>query len=213
MGLTGIPLKPSTAIAFSLTLTIADDDTIQFLARVRRQLAAAVARGAADAHEAAAIATLRETSLPMFVTACAESVGFLPLALSQFVGLVRRARPAGARPRPRPHGRPPGDDAHDGSQRGVERAGIGLAEHLLVRRRDRRVGAFGDRQLRGARARDGESGEPGRGGVLERAVATPSREDHRERALRRSAQGASARDGEELEDGEGGDRRSLHHEP
>ena len=88
MGLAGIPLKPSTAIAFSVTLTIADDDTIQFLARFRRQFAAAVARGAADAHEEAVLATLRETGLPMVVTACAVSIGFLTLALSQFVGLV-----------------------------------------------------------------------------------------------------------------------------
>ncbi len=82
MGLAGIPLKPSTVVVFSITLTIADDDTIQYLARFREVFARR------RDHAAAALDTMRETGLPMFVTACAVAVGFLTLLFSQFLGLA-----------------------------------------------------------------------------------------------------------------------------
>ncbi len=87
LGLTGIELKPSKVIEFSITLTIAEDDTIQFLSRFRAAFADARARGAADPHEDAARRTLRETGLPMFVTACSIAAGFASLVFSRFVGL------------------------------------------------------------------------------------------------------------------------------
>jgi predicted RND superfamily exporter protein len=88
MSLMHIDVKPSTVILFSITLVIADDDTIQYLSRFRiryRQL-----RDAGDPapHGAAAIATLREIGLPMFITACSVTIGFLSLCFSQFLALA-----------------------------------------------------------------------------------------------------------------------------
>ncbi len=91
MGALGIDIKPSTVIIFSITLVIADDDTIQYLTRFRRLYKELQAKGelAADKlHEAAALGTLRETGLPMFVTSVAVTIGFLTLLFSQFLGLA-----------------------------------------------------------------------------------------------------------------------------
>ncbi len=88
MGFAGIALKPSTVIIFSVALTIADDDTIQYLARFRSRFHAAQGAALPDPHRDAALGTLRETGLPMFVTSCAVSAGFLTLVLSEFVGLA-----------------------------------------------------------------------------------------------------------------------------
>lgn len=94
MGLVGITLKPSTVILFSITLVIADDDTMQYLARFRRHLARARRRGAdagggaasPDVYREAALGCLREVGLPMFVTSTAVSLGFLLLCFSKFLG-------------------------------------------------------------------------------------------------------------------------------
>jgi predicted RND superfamily exporter protein len=67
---------------------IADDDTIQYLSRFRTRYHEAVRAGAADPHQTAAIATLRECGLPMFLTAAAVTTGFLTLVFSQFTGLA-----------------------------------------------------------------------------------------------------------------------------
>jgi predicted RND superfamily exporter protein len=88
MGLMRIDIKPSTVIVFSVTLVIADDDTIQYLSRFRARCAALVRAGAGDAHRQAALETLRECGLPMVVTALAVSLGFLILVFSQFLGLA-----------------------------------------------------------------------------------------------------------------------------
>lgn len=91
MGLAGIALKPQTAFVFSIALTIADDDTIQFLARFRDRLRTARAGREADddaLYREAAIGTLRETGLPMFVTSIAVAGGFLCLTLSQFLAIA-----------------------------------------------------------------------------------------------------------------------------
>ncbi len=86
MAALGIHLKPSTVVLFSIALTIADDDTIQFLARFRRRFEAAKAAGGREPHAEAAVETLRESALPMAVTAATVSTGFLILLLSEFQG-------------------------------------------------------------------------------------------------------------------------------
>jgi predicted RND superfamily exporter protein len=83
-----IDIKPSTVIIFSITLVIADDDTIQYMARLRDSYVARRKSGDADPHRGAALETLREMGLPMFVTACAVSVGFLALLFSEFLALA-----------------------------------------------------------------------------------------------------------------------------
>ncbi|MBI4511372.1 MAG: MMPL family transporter, partial [Deltaproteobacteria bacterium] len=88
MGLLNIEIKPSTVVLFSITLVIADDDTIQYMVRLRRKIVELKKQGVPDPYREASITTLHETGLPMFVTACAVSLGFLVLLLSQFVGLA-----------------------------------------------------------------------------------------------------------------------------
>lgn len=83
MSVLGIDLKPTTVIIFSITLVIADDDTIQFMTRFRRRLRAGQGLG----HGEAAMDTLRETGLPMLLTTGAVTLGFLALTQSRFLGL------------------------------------------------------------------------------------------------------------------------------
>lgn len=90
MGATGIPLSPVTVMAFSITLVIADDDTIQLLSRFREHHAAAAARlPCAEAHRAATWATLGEVGVPMLVSGAAVSAGFALLLFSGFLGPAR----------------------------------------------------------------------------------------------------------------------------
>jgi predicted RND superfamily exporter protein len=93
MALIGIDLKPSTVLLFSMVLTIADDDTIQYLTRYRRAFkeggampVEATGSGRGARHLRVAIEVLRETGLPMFVTAVTVSAGFLVLTFSGFEG-------------------------------------------------------------------------------------------------------------------------------
>lgn len=88
MSLLHIDIKPSTVIVFSITLVIADDDTIQYLSRFRMRYKELVAAGDDDPHAGAALGTLREIGLPMFITAGAVSIGFLSLCFSQFLALA-----------------------------------------------------------------------------------------------------------------------------
>jgi predicted RND superfamily exporter protein len=88
MSLLGIDVKPTTVMVFSVTLVIADDDTIQYLARFRRRFDRDRRAGLGDRHAEAAVETLRETGLPMLVTTLAVSLGFLTLLLSRFLGLA-----------------------------------------------------------------------------------------------------------------------------
>jgi predicted RND superfamily exporter protein len=88
MSLMHIDVKPSTVILFSITLVIADDDTIQYLSRFRLRYGQLRDAGDAAAHSKAAIGTLREIGLPMFITACSVTVGFLSLCFSQFLALA-----------------------------------------------------------------------------------------------------------------------------
>jgi len=89
MGATGIPLSPVTVMAFSITLVIADDDTIQFLTRFRGHHAEAALTGAVDPHLAATLRTVEEVGAPMLVSGVAVSAGFALLLLSAFLGPAR----------------------------------------------------------------------------------------------------------------------------
>ena len=88
MSVMHIDVKPSTVILFSITLVIADDDTIQYLSRFRSRYFRLRDAGAPTPHAEAAIGTLREIGLPMFITACSVSIGFLSLCFSQFLALA-----------------------------------------------------------------------------------------------------------------------------
>ncbi len=87
MSLLRIDIKPTTVLIFSVTLVIADDDTIQYLTRFRRRFLS-LPPDHPDPHREAALATLRDTGMPMFSTTCAVSLGFLVLLFSQFMGLA-----------------------------------------------------------------------------------------------------------------------------
>jgi predicted RND superfamily exporter protein len=90
MGATGIPLSPVTVMAFSITLVIADDDTIQFLTRFRAWHAEAAARGGdVEPHLEATHRTLAEVGAPMLVSGVAVSAGFALLLASSFLGPAR----------------------------------------------------------------------------------------------------------------------------
>lgn len=88
MSLLGIDLKPSTVIVFSITLVIADDDTIQYLARFRRRYDELVLAGDPELHSRAAFEVLRETGEPMMITTAVISLGFLCFCFSEFEGIV-----------------------------------------------------------------------------------------------------------------------------
>jgi predicted RND superfamily exporter protein len=84
MALFGIDLKPSTVLLFSMVLVIADDDTIQYLARYRRRFREIEGADAPDPHSEAALGLLRELGLPMFITSTSVAAGFLLLCFSRF---------------------------------------------------------------------------------------------------------------------------------
>lgn len=88
MSLLGIDLKVSTVIVFSITLVIADDDTIQYLTRFRRQYDHHAAAGDPDPHRTAALEVLRGTGAPMLVTTLVIATGFGALLASEFGGLA-----------------------------------------------------------------------------------------------------------------------------
>lgn len=87
MAALGIDLKPTTVICFSITLVIADDDTIQYLVRFRRRYLELQADGVHGHHGRVARETLEHTGTSMLVSALSISSGFLTLMLSEFVGL------------------------------------------------------------------------------------------------------------------------------
>jgi len=88
MSALGIDIKPTTVIIFSIVLVIADDDTIQYLARFRRQYAEAVRGALPSPHREAALETLRRTGPPMLVTTASVAIGFSVLLFSEFLGLA-----------------------------------------------------------------------------------------------------------------------------
>lgn len=81
MGYTGIPIKPSTLLVFSIAFGISVDDTIHFLAKFRQEL---------KLHEhdlrRCILSALRETGTSMIYTSIVLFFGFLMFAFSQFGG-------------------------------------------------------------------------------------------------------------------------------
>ncbi|MEQ8472934.1 MAG: MMPL family transporter [Marinoscillum sp.] len=83
MGYFGIPLKPSTALIFSIAFGISVDDSIHFLAKYRQEL---------HAHNffvpIAVSKSLRETGASMIYTSIILFCGFVIFTLSEFGGTV-----------------------------------------------------------------------------------------------------------------------------
>jgi predicted RND superfamily exporter protein len=81
MGYSGIPLKPSTLIVFSIALGISVDNAIQYLARYRYGLKA-------TNHDIgkSAIGALREASFSMIYTSIVLVLGFSVFIISNFGG-------------------------------------------------------------------------------------------------------------------------------
>lgn len=81
MGYTGIPIKPSTLIVFSIAFGISVDDTIHFLAKFRQEL---------KMHEhdfrRCVLVALRETGASMIYTSIVLFFGFLMFSFSEFGG-------------------------------------------------------------------------------------------------------------------------------
>lgn len=83
MGYLGIPLKPSTALVFSITFGIAVDDSIHYLARYRQELWA----HHFNVLEAVQIA-IRETGTSMIYTSLVLFAGFVIFTASDFGGTI-----------------------------------------------------------------------------------------------------------------------------
>ena len=81
MGFTGIPLKPSTILVFSIAFGISVDDTIHFLAKYRQEL---ISNGWKI--NKAVFAALRETGISMFYTSIVLFFGFSIFMSSNFGG-------------------------------------------------------------------------------------------------------------------------------
>ena len=83
MGYFGIPLKPSTALIFSIAFGISVDDSIHFLAKYRQELFAN------NFFVTKAISkSLRETGASMIYTSIVLFCGFIIFAFSEFGGTV-----------------------------------------------------------------------------------------------------------------------------
>lgn len=83
MGFSGIPLKPSTILVFSIAFGISVDDTIHFLAKYRQELIANKWKIKTAVYNA-----LRETAVSMFYTSIVLFFGFAVFMSSNFGGTV-----------------------------------------------------------------------------------------------------------------------------
>jgi len=83
MGFSGIPLKPSTILVFSIAFGISVDDTIHFLAKYRQELNANKWK-----IKPAIYSSLRETGISMFYTSVVLFFGFAVFMSSNFGGTV-----------------------------------------------------------------------------------------------------------------------------
>ncbi len=83
MGFFGIPLKPSTALIFSIVFGISVDDSIHFLAKYRQELFAKKF----DVSEAIS-KSIRETGSSMIYTSIILFFGFIIFVLSEFGGTI-----------------------------------------------------------------------------------------------------------------------------
>ena len=81
MGFSGIPLKPSTLIVFSIALGISVDNAIQYLARYRHGL-----KLTNNDIGLSAIGALREASFSMIYTSIVLVLGFSVFTISNFGG-------------------------------------------------------------------------------------------------------------------------------
>lgn len=83
MGFTGIPIKPSTILVFSIAFGISVDDTIHFLAKYRQELTDHKWKIRKSVY-----AALRETGVSMFYTSIVLFFGFSVFMTSSFGGTV-----------------------------------------------------------------------------------------------------------------------------
>ncbi|MBD3636159.1 MAG: MMPL family transporter [Crocinitomicaceae bacterium] len=81
MGYTGIPIKPSTLLVFSIAFGISVDDTIHFLAKFRQEM-----KGYRHDLRRCILVALRETGISMIYTSIVLFFGFLMFTFSQFGG-------------------------------------------------------------------------------------------------------------------------------
>ena len=81
MGYTGIPIKPSTLLVFSIAFGISVDDTIHFLAKFRQEM-----KGYRHDIRRCILVALRETGISMIYTSIVLFFGFLMFTFSQFGG-------------------------------------------------------------------------------------------------------------------------------
>jgi predicted RND superfamily exporter protein len=81
MGFTGIPIKPSTILIFSIALGISVDNSIQFLSRYRLQL-----KQTGHNIPSSVVSALRETGYSMIYSSTVLFFGFGIFVLSTFGG-------------------------------------------------------------------------------------------------------------------------------
>jgi len=81
MGFTGVPVKPSTIIVFSIALGISVDNAIQYLSRYRHEL-----KVTGNDIGRATINALREAGFSMFYTSVVLVLGFSVFMVSRFGG-------------------------------------------------------------------------------------------------------------------------------
>ncbi|HTQ27472.1 MAG TPA: MMPL family transporter, partial [Puia sp.] len=82
MGWTGVPLKPSTVIVFSIALGIAIDITIRFLVNYKQELA----KGQSDS-EKTVVYTIHHTGISIIYTSLVLIAGFVIFCFSGFGGI------------------------------------------------------------------------------------------------------------------------------
>jgi predicted RND superfamily exporter protein len=83
MGFSGVPIKPSTILVFSIAFGISVDDTIHFLAKYRQEL-----NSSGWKIRKSVYASLRETGVSMFYTSIVLFFGFSVFVISNFGGTV-----------------------------------------------------------------------------------------------------------------------------
>ncbi|HAR19307.1 MAG TPA: hypothetical protein DCR46_01490, partial [Cytophagales bacterium] len=83
MGLMGIPLKPSTALTFSIAFGISIDSTIHFLSKYKQELT--ICDGD---YKKAILLSLRESGISMIYTSLVLFFGFVIFAFSEFGGTI-----------------------------------------------------------------------------------------------------------------------------
>jgi len=83
MGLLGIPLKPSTALTFSIAFGISIDSTIHFLSKYKQELE--LCKGD---YAKAVLLSVRESGISMIYTSMVLFFGFVIFTFSEFGGTI-----------------------------------------------------------------------------------------------------------------------------